>query len=100
MYETKEEVLENCKALKEKMDGLKPVMPVASGGLHAGHVPELVKIFGNDFVIQAGGGMHALGTRTGAKAMRQALDAAMKKISLKEYSKSHRELKAALEKFE
>jgi ribulose-bisphosphate carboxylase large chain len=100
MYETKEEVLENCKALKEKMDGLKPVMPVASGGLHAGHVPELVKIFGNDFVIQAGGGMHALGTRTGAKAMRQALDAAMKKIPLKEYSKSHRELKAALEKFE
>jgi ribulose-bisphosphate carboxylase large chain len=100
MYETKEEVLENCKALKEKMDGLKPVMPVASGGLHAGHVPELVKIFGNDFVIQAGGGMHALGTRTGAKAMRQALDAAMKKIPLKEYSKNHRELKAALEKFE
>jgi ribulose-bisphosphate carboxylase large chain len=100
MYETKEEVLENCKALKEKMWKLKPVMPVASGGLHAGHVPELVKIFGNDFVIQAGGGMHALGTRTGAKAMRQALDATMKKIPLKEYSKNHRELKAALEKFE
>jgi len=100
MYETKEDVLENCEALKEKMGGLKPVMPVASGGLHAGHVPELVKIFGNDFVIQAGGGMHALGTRTGARAMRQALDAAMKKISLKEYSKSHRELKAALERFD
>jgi ribulose-bisphosphate carboxylase large chain len=100
MYETKEDVLENCEALKEKMGGLKPVMPVASGGLHAGHVPELVKIFGNDFVIQAGGGMHALGTRTGARAMRQALDAAMKKIPLKEYSKTHRELRAALEKFD
>jgi ribulose-bisphosphate carboxylase large chain len=100
MYETKEDVLENCKALKEKMGGLKPVMPVASGGLYAGHVPELVKIFGNDFVIQAGGGMHALGTRTGARAMRQALDATMKKIPLKEYSKTHRELRAALEKFD
>jgi len=100
MYETKEDVLENCKALKEKMGGLKPVMPVASGGLHAGHIPELVKIFGNNFVIQAGGGIHAIGTRTGARAMRQALDATMKKIPLREYSKSHRELKAALERFD
>jgi ribulose-bisphosphate carboxylase large chain len=100
MHETKEDVLENCEALKEKMGGLKPVMPVASGGLHAGHVPELVKIFGNDFVIQAGGGIHALGTRTGARAMRQALDATMKKIPLKEYSKTHRELRAALERFD
>lgn len=99
MYETKEDVLENCEALKERMDGLKPVMPIASGGLHAGHIPELLKIFGNDFVIQAGGGIHAMGTMTGARAMRQALDAAMKKIPLKEYSKTHMELRAALEKF-
>jgi ribulose-bisphosphate carboxylase large chain len=97
MYETKKEVLENCDALKEKMHGLKPVMPVASGGLHVGLIPELVKIFGNDFVIQAGGGIHNLKTRIGSTAMRQALDATLEGISLQEYSKTHKELKMALD---
>jgi len=31
--------------------------------------------------------------------MRQAVDATLKKISLKEYSKSHKELKEALDKW-
>jgi len=100
MYETKKEVLENCEALKERMGKLKPTMPVASGGLHPVHIPELVKMFGNDFVIQMGGGIHSLDTRIGARAARQAIEAAMKKIPLKEYAKYNRELKAALEKFD
>lgn len=98
MSEKKSEVLENCDALRNEMYGLKPVLPVASGGLHPGLVPSLVSIFGNDFVIQAGGGIHGHsgGTVAGAKAMRQALDAAMNGISLKEYAKSHPELAVAL----
>lgn len=98
MFETEEEVLQNYKALKERMGKLKPAMPVASGGLHPGHMPELVKIFGNDFVAQFGGGIHGhpSGTLAGARAVRQALDAAMKNISLEEYMKSHKELKEAL----
>jgi ribulose-bisphosphate carboxylase large chain len=99
MFESKEEVLENCKALKERMWKFKPVMPVASGGLHPGHIPQLIKIFGNDFVAQAGGGIHSLKTRIGAIAMRQALDAALEGISLEEYAKTHKELKLALEKW-
>ena len=101
MSETKEEVLDNCKALKEKMWKFKPVMPVASGGLNPIDIPELVKIFGNDFVVQMGGGIHAhpSGTNAGAKAVRQAVDASMKKIPLKEFSKTHRELRIALEKW-
>ena len=98
MSEKKSEVLENCDALRNEMYGLKPVLPVASGGLHPGLVPSLVSIFGNDFVIQAGGGIHGHsgGTVAGAKAMGQALDAAMNGISLKEYAKSHPELAVAL----
>ena len=101
MFESKEEVLENCKVLKEEMFGLKKVMPVASGGLHPLHIPELLKIFDNDVVLQFGGGCHAhpLGTVAGAKAIRQALDAALQKIDLKDYSKIHKELKIALEKW-
>lgn len=101
MFENEKEVLENCRALKEKMWKLKPMMPVASGGLHPGHIPELVKIFGNDFVVQMGGGIHGhkMGTKAGASAARQAVDSVMKNIPLKEYAKSHKELKVALEEW-
>lgn len=101
MFETKEEVLKNCEALKEKMSGFKQVMPVASGGLNPIHIPELVKIFGNDFIIQLGGGTHGhpMGSRAGAKAVRQSLEATMKKIPLNEYAKNHKELRVAMEKW-
>jgi ribulose-bisphosphate carboxylase large chain len=101
MFETKEEVLENCKVLKEKMWKFKPVMPVASGGLHPGLVPKLIEIFGNDVVLQFGGGCHGhpKGTRAGAMAIRQAVEASKKGIPLEEYAKSHEELKIALEEW-
>ena len=41
-----------------KWYGLKPVLPVASGGLHPRLVPALLETFGNDVVLQAGGGIH------------------------------------------
>jgi len=99
MFETKGEVAENCEALKMRMGGIKKVMPVASGGLYPALVPALVKFFGKDFIIQAGGGIHGHmnGTESGAKAMRQALDAALKGVALEDYAEKHTELKAALE---
>ena len=102
MSETREEVLQNITALKMETHGLKPVMPVASGGLHPGLVTALLKTFGKDVVIQAGGGIHGHknGTRAGATAMRQAVAAAMKSITLEEYAKTHKELELALETWE
>jgi len=99
MFETKEEVMENCEALKMEMGKLKPVLPVASGGLHPGLIPALIQFFGKDVVIQAGGGIHGHknGTVAGAKAMRQAIEATLKGISLTEYAETHIELKEALE---
>jgi ribulose-bisphosphate carboxylase large chain len=101
MAETKEEVLDNKEACLAPMYGIKPVLPVASGGLHPGMVPKLVEYFGQDVVIQAGGGIHGHpdGTFVGAKALRQAVDATMQGISLEEYAKSHIELEKALEKW-
>jgi ribulose-bisphosphate carboxylase large chain len=98
MFETKDEVRENCEALKTEMSGLKPVLPVASGGLHPGLVPSLMELFGKDFVIQAGGGIHGHsgGTVAGAKAMRQAVDATLQGVPLKEYGGTHKELETAL----
>lgn len=99
MFETKEEVAENCDALRMKLGELKQVLPVASGGLYPGVVPALIEFFGIDFVIQAGGGIHGHkdGTLAGARAMRQAVDAALKGIPLSEYAKAHRELEIALQ---
>jgi len=99
MFETKEEVAENCEALKMEMSGLKRVLPVASGGLHPALVPALIKFFGKDFAIQAGGGIHGHtnGTVAGAKAMRQAVDASLKGIPLTKYAKTHEELRVALQ---
>jgi ribulose-bisphosphate carboxylase large chain len=99
MSETKEEVSDNCEALKMDLYDLKEVLPVASGGLYPSLVPALMKFFGNDFVIQAGGGIHGHteGTVAGATAMRQAVDATLKSVSLKEYAMSHKELQVALD---
>ncbi len=99
MSESKREVLENIEACKMPMSGLKPVMPVASGGLHPRLVPALMKTFGKDFIIQAGGGIHghSAGTFAGATAMRQAVDATLEGKTLEEYAKTHKELKTALE---
>jgi ribulose-bisphosphate carboxylase large chain len=98
MSETKEEVLENISALKEEMNGLKPIMPVASGGLHPRMVPALIKNFGKDFIIQAGGGIHGHtdGTIAGATAMRQAVAATLEGKTLEKYAESHQELRTAL----
>ena len=97
MSETKAEVLENIAACKAKLGTLKPVLPVASGGLHPGLVPALLETFGNDVVLQAGGGIHGHpeGTVGGAKAMRQAVDAVLEGKTLDEYAKTHKELALA-----
>ncbi|MFD2173897.1 form I ribulose bisphosphate carboxylase large subunit [Rhodobacter lacus] len=53
------------------------VFPVASGGIHVWHMPALVAIFGNDSVLQFGGGTlgHPWGNAAGAAANRVALEA-------------------------
>lgn len=77
------------------------VLPVASGGLHPGLVPELVERLGSNICIQAGGGIHGHpdGTHAGAKALRQAVDATVDGVSLDDYAEDYPELATALEKW-
>ena len=53
------------------------VFPVASGGIHVWHMPALVNIFGDDSILQFGGGTlgHPWGNAAGACANRVALEA-------------------------
>jgi ribulose-bisphosphate carboxylase large chain len=52
-------------------------MPVASGGIHAGQMHQLLTYLGDDVVLQFGGGTigHPQGIQAGAQANRVALEA-------------------------
>jgi ribulose-bisphosphate carboxylase large chain len=56
------------------------VMPVASGGIHAGQMHQLVHHLSEDVILQFGGGTigHPLGIAAGATANRVALEAMVK----------------------
>jgi ribulose-bisphosphate carboxylase large chain len=53
------------------------VMPVASGGIHAGQMHQLLRYLGEDVVLQFGGGTigHPMGVAAGATANRVAVEA-------------------------
>ena len=96
----------NTKAFKDILldqnwGNIKPGFPVSSGGMHPGLIPDEMEIFGKDYVLLVSGGIHGhpRGTRAGAMATMQALEATKKKISLEDYSKTNKELREALEKW-
>lgn len=53
----------------------KPILPVPSAGIHPGLVADIIRDFGTDVVINAGGGIHGHpdGAAAGARAFRQAI---------------------------
>jgi ribulose-bisphosphate carboxylase large chain len=64
-------------AFDQDWAGLRKVMPVASGGIHAGQMHQLIHYLGEDVVLQFGGGTigHPMGIQAGATANRVALEA-------------------------
>ena len=81
------------------MRHIKPVFPMPGGGTTQGHIEDVVKKFGNDVMIAAGGAIHGhpMGPAAGARAFRQGIDAVCKGRSLAEAAKEHEELGAAVE---
>jgi ribulose-bisphosphate carboxylase large chain len=69
--------LENGIFFDQHWASLKKVMPVASGGIHAGQMHQLIDLLGEDVVLQFGGGTigHPMGIAAGATANRVALEA-------------------------
>ncbi|MHA1105117.1 MAG: type III ribulose-bisphosphate carboxylase [Promethearchaeota archaeon] len=99
---TKNEVKGNdLTMLTQNWGSINPILPVASGGLSPLHVPDLIELLGKDMVFQFGGGCHGHpdGTYSGAKAIRQAVEATLEGISLNEYAKTHDEIGKALNKW-
>lgn len=83
------------------LKGKKTTACLLAAGIHPSLVPLLLNDFGPDIIIGAGGAVHGhpKGSGAGAKAMRQAIDAAMKGIPIEEHAKAHAELSIALEKW-
>jgi ribulose-bisphosphate carboxylase large chain len=69
--------LENGLFFEQDWASLRKVMPVASGGIHAGQMHQLLHYLGEDVVLQFGGGTvgHPMGIQAGATANRVALEA-------------------------
>lgn len=80
---------------------IRSAFPVSSGGLHPGIVPDVLDIYGDDLVLLVSGGIHGHpdGTRAGAIATMQAIEAWKEGVTLDERAKSSRELARALEKW-
>jgi ribulose-bisphosphate carboxylase large chain len=77
LRETKNEVdLPRGVFFEQDWASLKKVMPVASGGIHAGQMHQLIDYLGEDVVLQFGGGTigHPMGIQAGATANRVALE--------------------------
>jgi 2,3-diketo-5-methylthiopentyl-1-phosphate enolase len=96
-----EESARNYQVMVAPMYHLKPTFPMPAAGMYPGLAPVLVEEFGIDQIIPAGGGMlgHPMGYTAGARAWRQAIDAALAEIPLTEAAKTKPELKAAIEQW-
>ncbi|WP_367996606.1 type III ribulose-bisphosphate carboxylase [Haloferax volcanii] len=83
------------------LNGATDVLPVASGGLHPGLLPDLLDATGTNVCVQLGGGIHGHpdGTRAGAVALRSAIDAYVEGRAITEAAEETPELAVALDKW-
>lgn len=80
------------------MGEIEAAFPMPGGGTTQGHIEDVMKKFGNDVMIAAGGAIHGhpMGPAAGARAFRQGIDAVMEGRSLEDAAKEHPELAKAI----
>ncbi|MBD8497567.1 2,3-diketo-5-methylthiopentyl-1-phosphate enolase [Paenibacillus arenosi] len=95
--------LEDTQGIREAcLDTARPMkqsFPVPSAGIHPGLVPLIIRDYGIDVVVNAGGGVHGhpLGAAGGGQAFVQAIDAVLQGISLNDYAQHHEALHHAIQ---
>lgn len=97
---SQEDALAINRALTEE-NRFEKTFAVPSAGIHPGLVPQLVRDFGDNLVINAGGGIfgHPDGPVHGVQAFRAAIEATVNHVSLTEASLSSQPLKRAIEQW-
>ncbi|HUC90699.1 MAG TPA: 2,3-diketo-5-methylthiopentyl-1-phosphate enolase [Paenibacillus sp.] len=95
----KEENLAVRDALLDESVSGRTSFPVPSAGIHPGLVPLILKDFGKEVVVNAGGGVHGhpLGTAAGGQAFRQAIEATLNGEPLRHAALRHEALREAIE---
>lgn len=85
-------------SMTASLHGVRPILPVPGGGLHAGMVPALLADLGPDHGFGAGGALHGhpSGPAAGVRAIRQAIDAVGRGETLRAAAAENRELADAL----
>ena len=94
-----EQVVKIVFALQSPLYGMKSVWPMPSGGLTQGMVKAVMDDMGYDIVLGAGAAIHAhpMGPKAGGLSFRQATEAVMNGVPLREAAKQHKELQVALD---
>ena len=95
---SRSEHLRLARTMTDPFYGIRRMLPTPGGGLHAGMVPRLFGDLGIDFALGVGGAVHGhpMGAAAGARAIRQAIDAAVRGEPLDAAGAAHAELGAAL----
>ncbi len=90
-----------AQSLTDHFYNIKRAWPMPGGGVQPGMVPLLYADMHQDFMVGAGGAVHGhpMGPAAGARALRQAIDAAVNGIAIEKMAEQHPELKAALEQW-
>lgn len=97
----KKDTLEISEYLRDPHEPMKPAFPVPSAGIHPGLTPWLMRDFGQDSVINAGGGIHGHqeGAQAGGKAFRDAIDAVQQGQALNVAAEQSEELAQAIKQW-
>lgn len=87
--------------LRHPLYGKARTWPIAGGGIKQGDLPRLFHDLGNDFIVGAGGAIHAhpMGPTAGARAFRQGIDLIMAQQGLDGPLDDYPELKSALDQW-
>ena len=95
------EYLQTIQKQKLPLGKIKPVMTAVGGGITPLNLGEVIRELGNDVILGVGGAIqgHSLGATSGAKAVMQAVDAAVRDIPLNEKAESSPELSAAIKQW-
>jgi 2,3-diketo-5-methylthiopentyl-1-phosphate enolase len=96
---SKRECMRTADEMRRPFNGLRPMLPVAAGGVVPGSVGMLYSEYGSDCALGSGGGIfgHPAGPRAGALAFRQAIIAAIQGVDIREASSQSTELRLAVE---
>jgi 2,3-diketo-5-methylthiopentyl-1-phosphate enolase len=94
----REKYAQTARNLTMPLYDVRAALPVPGGGIHPATAARIIADLGADVLLSVGGAIqgHPQGATAGARAMRQAIDAAASGVGLAEFAVDHEELRVAI----